>query len=70
MLLKAVCLTSASLAVHSNVIEELQEFHELQNLKITIKLTNDALLCNIRNKIVIHSWLIPDELASCMLPGF
>ena len=27
----AVCLTSASLAVHSNVIEELQKFHELQN---------------------------------------
>ena len=36
MLLKAVCLTSASLAVHSNVIEELQEFHELQNLKIKL----------------------------------
>ena len=29
VLLKAVCLTSASLAVHSNVIEELQNFHEL-----------------------------------------
>ena len=29
MLLKAVCLRSASLAVHSNVIEELQKFHEL-----------------------------------------
>ena len=36
MLLKAVCLRSASLAMHSNVIEELQKFHELQNPKITI----------------------------------
>ena len=36
MLLKAVCLTSASLAVHSNVIEELQKIHELQNPKITV----------------------------------
>ena len=32
MLLKAVCLTSASIVVHSNVIEELRKFHELQNL--------------------------------------
>ena len=29
MLLKAVCLTSASLAMHRNVFEELQKFHEL-----------------------------------------
>ena len=36
MLLKAVCLRSASLAVHSNVIEGLRKFHELQNPRITI----------------------------------
>ena len=38
MLLKAVCLRSVSLAVNSNVIEELelQKFHELQNPRITI----------------------------------
>ena len=36
MLLKAVYLTSASLAVLSNIIEELQKFHELQNPRITI----------------------------------
>ena len=33
MLLTVICLTSSSLAVHSNVIEELQKFHELRNLK-------------------------------------
>ena len=27
-------LTRASLAVHSNVIEELQKFHELRNQKL------------------------------------
>ena len=31
MLVKLVCLTSASLAVHSNIIEELQKFHEYEN---------------------------------------
>ena len=36
MLLKAVCLTSTSLALHSNVIEKLQKFHELQNPRITL----------------------------------
>ena len=36
MLIKAVCLTSAFLAVHSNVIEELQKFRELQNTRVTI----------------------------------
>ena len=30
MLLKVVCLTSTSLIVHSNIIEELQKFHKLQ----------------------------------------
>ena len=44
MFLKAVWLTSASLAVNSNIIEELQKFHELQNPIITI---NYALLHNI-----------------------
>ena len=34
MLLKVVCLSSASLAVHSNIIEELQKFYEVQNLKL------------------------------------
>ena len=34
MLLKMVCLTNAPLAVHSNVIEELWKFHELQKLKL------------------------------------
>ena len=66
MLLKVVCLGSASLAVHSNVIEELQKIYELLNPRITI---NYGLLHNII-KIVIHSLLIPDELASCMAPGF
>ena len=36
MLLKAVCLTSATLAVHSNIIEELQKFHELKNPRILL----------------------------------
>ena len=66
MLFKAVCLTSASFAVHNNVIEELQKFHELRNLRITIKLRIIAQ----RNKIVIHSWLIPDELVGCMVLDF
>ena len=52
--------------MHSNVFEELQKFHELQNPRITI---NYALLHNII-KIVIYSLLIPDELASCMATGF
>ena len=29
MLLKVVCVTNASLPMHSNVIEELQKFHKL-----------------------------------------
>ena len=33
VLIKAVCLTSASLAAHSNVIEELQKFRELRELQ-------------------------------------
>ena len=36
MLLNAVCVTSTSLAMHSNVIEELQKFHEFRNPIITI----------------------------------
>ena len=40
MLLKAVCLTSASLAVHSNAIDELQKLHELQNQRINESLSN------------------------------
>ena len=36
VLVKVVCITSASLAAHSNVIEELQKFRELQNTRITI----------------------------------
>ena len=36
VLIKAVCLTSASLAANSNVIKELQKFRELQNTIITI----------------------------------
>ena len=35
MLLKAVCLTNTSLAMHSNEIEKLQKLHELQNPRIT-----------------------------------
>ena len=67
MLLNAICLTSASLAVHTNVIKELQKFHELKNLRITFCIIAQ------HNKIAILSWLIPDELAtpcSYMVPGF
>ena len=70
MLLKVVCFTSSStgsLAVHNNVFEELQNFmnYEIRELQYI----NYPLLHNIMI-IVIHSWLIPDELASCMAPGF
>ena len=42
MMVKAVCLTSASLAMHSNLLEELQKLCELQNYNNLI----DGLLQN------------------------
>ena len=71
MLVKAVCLTSAFLAVHSNIIKRITKISRImkyENYTLIIMYCYSPICYN--NEIITHSWLIPDELASCMVPGF
>ena len=72
---KSVLFKNTSLAMHSNIFTNYKYFINYKILYMNYNYRNNTLLhnqnCNVVYTVVcMIYWIIPNELACCMVPGF